>query len=394
MLVLARFIRNSPGSGLRDYFAARSIPFPEPVNWDGDNGRILPPVLKAVDALSAVEREAIRLDAERIDAMTNEVGQAALMAVATPEQREILRNADSRYGRALWMFIRDQGRFRRAEDVSFFDNARRGRTWDGFEAPAGLQVARDEEHLRAMADEVRGFFREGEKVKVEVFERTRADLEGDLHRLIQVSVFREGLADSILIFGQEDLERFVHRPAYELAFTYEPASGIIEVVAQRKTKREDLVRLFAKALLGREIEAQRIPLRRYNLAVFMSEREFPTDPQDGIIDVQVPWVQFESLDGKGYTTVEARTEDENVYAFAQRKFAERNPFIVGGYRIREAMVAVRFRPDAVNPHGRTVSIKLRHPNGSNLKDKSEKERLIGEKYLRRWGILDEMILEG
>jgi hypothetical protein len=392
MPVLARFIRNTPGPSLRDYFSARSVSFPDPVNWDGGNGEILPVVLRVVDAMSDVEREAIRLDAERVDRMTSEVGQTAIMAVATPEQHEALRQADSRYSRALWMFVRDPERFRRAEDVSFFDNARRGRMWDGFEAPAGLHVARDPAHLQALAQEVRGFFKEGEKVKVEIFDRTRPDLDGHLRDLIQVAVYREGLADSVLIFEGEELERFIHRPVSELAFTYEPATGTIEVVAQRKAKREDLARLFAKALLGQAIKGERIPLRYYNLAVFMTEGDFPTDPEDGVELVRPRYVLFESLDGRALVSVEARTEEETVHDVARRLFVEHNPFTSGGYRIREVLLGVRFRPDLMNPRGRTISFRLRHPNGCDLKDKTGKERLLGEKYLRRWGVLEVLSL--
>jgi len=30
------------------------------------------------------------------------------------------------------------------------------------------------------------------------------------------------------------------------------------------------------------------------------------------------------------------------------------------------------------------------PHGCNLKDQTEEEQLIGEKYLRRWGILNDV----
>lgn len=73
-------------------------------------------------------------------------------------------------------------------------------------------------------------------------------------------------------------------------------------------------------------------------------------------------------------------------------FGERDPFVAGGVRIREVVLAVTFRPDATNPRGKTISIKLRHPNGCDLKDKTEKERIIGEKYLSRWNILPEQTL--
>ncbi|HEX4614287.1 MAG TPA: hypothetical protein VH230_00075, partial [Stellaceae bacterium] len=55
------------------------------------------------------------------------------------------------------------------------------------------------------------------------------------------------------------------RPVYEAAVTYEPGTGVIEVVAGDRDSREDLVRLFAEHLLGVCAEAQKLPLRQFDL---------------------------------------------------------------------------------------------------------------------------------
>jgi hypothetical protein len=205
-------------------------------------------------------------------------------------------------------------------------------------------------------------------------------------------MFREGLPDSSLVFEGDELERLVYRPVHEVAFTYEPVSGVIEVVARQKMQRGDLAKLFARALLGQNIGGERIPLRHYDLSVFMAERDFPTDPEDGIQGVRLRLVKFETFDGRAFVTIEARHEEETVHGAARRMFGERDPFIAGGVRIREAVLAVTFRPDATARRGKTVAIKLRHPNGCDLKDKTERERKLGEKYLPRWGILSEQTL--
>lgn len=389
MPILARLFRYTPGPSLEAYFNAKAIVLNEPVNWNASNAMLLPPLLRAVDSLSDRQKAVLRADAERVDRMTSEVGQAAIMAVASAVQQETLRTTETRHARALWLFLNDAHRFKRAEDMAFFDNARLSRTWDGFKAPTGLGVDRDQAHLAAMAAEVQTLFGEGQRVKAEVFDRTRPGADDHFHQLIQVTVFREGLPDSPLVFEGDDLERMFYRPVHELAFTYEPDTGFIEVVAKRKIKRGDLAKLFARALLGHNIEGERLPLRHYDLSVFRTERDFATDPQDGIVDVRPRMVKFEPFDGSTFITIEARTDDETVQVAARRMFGERDPFIAGGIRIREVMLAVTFRPDAENPRGKAVLIKLRHPNGCDLKDKTEKERKIGEKYLRIWNVLTE-----
>ncbi len=356
--------------------AQRPVEFTEPINWAGSNSGLVKPVLKAIDALSEVERERIRLDFERADRMTSDVGQTALMDIASPEQRDILREIATRHARALWLLRNDEQRFRRAEEASFFENSRHGRLWDGFVAPAGLKVGREVVHLQAFAAEVQQFFHEDQKIKIEVFDRSRTDLDGEVKELVQVTIYREGLPDSVSVFKGDDLEPLIYRPVYELAFTYEPASGVIEVVAQKKARRTELARIFAKTLLAHAIEGQRIPLRRYDLSVFMAEREFERDPEDGIDDVRLRLVKFEPFDERAFVTIEARTDEATVHGEARRLFGERDPFL-GGHRIVEAVLSIRFKPDRVNPRGRTITIKLRHPNGCDLKDSRTRQRRSG-----------------
>jgi hypothetical protein len=40
--------------------------------------------------------------------------------------------------------------------------------------------------------------------------------------------------------------------------------------------------------------------------------------------------------------------------------------------------------------GRTLPLTISMPNGCDLKDRTEVERLVGDKYLRRWGILENV----
>jgi hypothetical protein len=191
--IVTRLLRNTPGPELQAYFAQRSVEFPEPVDWNNGAGALLVPVRNAINALNEIDGARIRLDAEQVDRMTSEVGQTALMDVVTAEQRRLLCGKATRHGRALWLFLNDPQRFKRAEEASFFENARRGRTWDGFVARAGLEVSRETGHLQALASEIQRFFREGEKVNIEVFDRVRAQ-DGEVEGLVQVTVLREGFS--------------------------------------------------------------------------------------------------------------------------------------------------------------------------------------------------------
>ncbi|PKP79180.1 MAG: hypothetical protein CVT81_00400 [Alphaproteobacteria bacterium HGW-Alphaproteobacteria-3] len=390
MPVIMRVLRNAPGSELRSWLERYPLEFSDPPDWGGVNGALVKPLNQAISALNDATHESIRLEAERTDRMASDAGQTALLAVASEAQKAELHEIGTRHGRSLRMLCCDLQRFQHAEEIAFFENSRRGRTWDGFRAPANLKIGRDPASLTALEKEIRKFFREGPKIKVEVFDRSRVGLDGNMQALIQVAVHREGLPDSVSVFQGDELGPLIYKPVLELGFTYEPAKGVIEVVAQKKARREELVKIFARTLLGHVIEAERIPPRRYDLSIFMADREFDFDPEDGIVDVRLRLVRFATHDDRAFVTIEARSDFETVHEAARREFGERSPFREGN-RIVEAVLSVRFRPDRVNPRGRTIAIKLRDPNGCDLKDKTDKERLLGEKYLRRWSIAEDLL---
>jgi hypothetical protein len=80
---IAHFIRNTPADALRSYFEAVGLPLPEPVNWNGAEAEVVKPLLRAVDAMSEVDRARVLLDADRISTMADEVGHTAILGVVS-----------------------------------------------------------------------------------------------------------------------------------------------------------------------------------------------------------------------------------------------------------------------------------------------------------------------
>ena len=57
--------------------------------------------------------------------------------------------------------------------------------------------------------------------------------------------------------------------------------------------------------------------------------------------------------------------------------------------ITRARFTIRFHPGPIGGRGRSLTLTVTMPHGCSLKDMTPHERLIGEKYLRRWGILND-----
>ena len=173
--------------------------------------------------------------------------------------------------------------------------------------------------------------------------------------------------------------------------TYEPATGVIEVVAHDRDSRLDLVRLFARNLLASEFNDERVPVRRFDLAVLAQPFSFPNDLVDGIESVRVNMLRLMPIDGMGErVTLEVmRQSTQTIWDSAAQRFAENNP-LLDGWRITQARLTIRFKPEAGASRGKTLPLTITKPHGCDLKDRTERERLIGEKYLRRWGILQDI----
>lgn len=387
MSSIAKFIRNTPVNDLRTYFDRQGFDLQEPVNWEAPEREIVKPLLKLVDDLSESERAALTTDSERIAVMTDELSQMALLSVVQDRDRiEAMENA---FARALWVFLNHPLAFRRAEEVRYTDNYRQGRMWDGFLGPVGIAIEPKTERVDDLKRQVMAYFRTKRAV-VEIYRRTRPSFEEPDSHLVQVTVYREGLPDTYLEFDGDELARRQRRPVYEAATTYESATGVIEVVAQGRECREDLARMFAETLLRREIDTERVPLRRFDLSVLLHPFDFPTDPEDGIESVMVTLLRVKPYDGEGerFTIEVNRKADATIHEVAGRRFGDKNP-LEAGYLATKTKLSIRFFPDAESRRGKVLPVNITMPNGCDLKSKTEKERLIGEKYLPRWGLVEE-----
>jgi hypothetical protein len=326
-------------------------------------------------------------DIDRVIAMADEAGQTSLLGVV--EDRACLEQLANANDRALWLFVHEPVLFRRAEEVRFTDEKRRGRSWDGFIGEPGLALRRDDRSLGAFKAALRTRFVSG-NVHVDVFDRLRPMFDGNDCALVQIGIYHEGLPEDQLAFDQGDLVLRAHRPIIDAALTYEPATGVIEAVANDRESREDMVRFLARDLLGMEFENEKLPLRRYDLSVLVRPFDFPTDPEDGVASVEVKLLRLMPIDSVSErVTVEClRKAERTIWEMAKERFGKADP-LAGGWVITQAKLVIRFHPKRDARLGCTLPLTISMPHGCNLRERTEEEQLIGEKYFRRWGILSD-----
>lgn len=389
MNAIANFIRHTPRAAMASYINNNAPILAGKFAWPQEKDDHVKPLLKAVDEMDRDEREILHHNAERINEMTDEEGQTALLSVLSDASTfGMLANA---HDRALWVFLNDQESFRRAEETRYANHNRLGRMWDGFIGPEGKTISvtdLDLESFRSrLAAEV---FGKDSKMKIEAYSRESVDEDGEVVAVDQVVVYKEGLPDSYKALEKDEIIVKIRRPVYEIVVCYESGSGEIEVIAQGKEQREIIAKLFSETLLGTEIDAVRLPLKQYDIKSLAAPRLFPTDPEDGIESVKVVSLSLKPMNGEGRVTLDYLSKySTSIYERAKEWFQQNDP-LQSGFYLTQAKIVVKFYPAKDEKRGKSLPIKITMPNRCDLKSRTEKERLIGEKYLSRWGLLKEV----
>lgn len=386
MTALSAFLRKTPGEALREYFDRPEIGLPTEFDWSVPEAELSRPLLGAIEKMSRVQRDRISNDAERVHALSDEPGQGAIYSVA--DDPAFLDGLANPHARSLWMFLNAQDRFRHAEEVRFTEDRRRGRMWAGYMTDAGCVVQRDASARHAFISAIKEFSGAAH-AHVDIFDRVRTTHEGDECDLVQVTIYREGRPDDLLRFDDKgSLVRQAYRPVFEAAVTYEPATGGIEVIANDKATRGEIVKATVTHLLGIAFKENRLPLRCYDLSVLLPPYDFPVDPEDGIEGVEVRELRLMPIDdsSRRVTLENMARADGTIWSMADEMFQERTP-LRDGFVITRAKLAVKLAKRPGGDRRRTLTLSITWPHGCDLKDRTATEHMIGEKYLRRWGIL-------
>ena len=132
-----------------------------------------------------------------------------------------------------------------------------------------------------------------------------------------------------------------------------------------------------------------LPLKRYDLERLIRPYHFPTDTEDDIESVTVMMVEMTALNGRYKLTFQALSHsDQTLYEDMETQFGIHSP-LECGYYPSKATLCICFKPESMGQEGKTLPITITGPYRCDLENKTEKERLMGEKYLKRWQLIQE-----
>jgi hypothetical protein len=388
MAAVAKLIRNAPRDSLQAFFDAQKSPLGDRLRDLGPHDDYAGPLLKSVDQLSDEEHARLTINAERVDQLATEAGRTALLSVV--DDQMLAMELENDYDRSLWVFLNEPHSFRRAEEARYTDERRHGRMWSGYAGPK--KVVPDSspgglEAFRSKALELVGSL----GAYCEIYRRTRPNFGKPDSELHQLTLYYDDLPDTYLEFEEQRLVRRHRRPVVEASVTYEPATGVIEVVSSGGKFRDELARTFADTILAQATGTERIALRRFDLARVLRPFDFPFDTADGIESVKVVLLRLQRVGAEARRMILEcpRRAPGSIWDQAREELRQ-GDLKAAGYVVTQARLSIRFLPGPDSPRGKTLPVTITVPNGCDLKGRTERERLVGGKYLKHWGLMEEI----
>jgi hypothetical protein len=389
---MPRFLRHIRPSDLGDYFEQRDIRFPERVDWNAVPAKLLACLKAAIEALPDVQRERVLDDFERVDQLTDDIGQCSLLALAEPDGALLRRfqNCQGHQARGLLVLLANEEAFDHALATAYAERMRSGRSWSGYQVSESATPSSNSADIELLKTDLRALFRDldgsGRKLKIDVFERRTCSIRGGpTARVIHYTVYVEGLPESSVEFERDEPKRRTRRPVIEAAICFEPETGILDIMSKGgKDTREGIARSFAIRLMGSDEELQPVRRRDFELDRLKKAMPFPTDPADGIKSVTVTLLRLSSIGGRFARVIIETDEGTDIHAASARWFGDGDPLQRSEWRVTQAKLRIAFRPEAngkrekaINDHLMTLCLIFQV--GAIWR--------LSEKYLLLWGLV-------
>ena len=391
---IKKLIRSTPEEDLKSLLDQYELNLPEDFKWQNNGKKYHTQLFNSIWNISDEEIKTHLFEIiERIHEMIDELGQAAIQSQPLIVSNDNFHNLKSDHARCLWAIQNHPLEFQKAEFCASSDYKRKSREWSSFVAPQGREVHASKENIEEFKQLALEQFNISKKIKVDLFDRIKIDYNNKEIVVFQLVAYHDGLHKSIQTFEQEEVVTKFISSVNEFSISYEPHSGIIEVISDSKENRGKLAKAFANAFLKSKDDIGEIMIKKYDLSKLRSAYDFmkDVDGTDLIDEVKVTMLKLGTASGKSSTTLEAPfTSQSTIYEFAAKSFASNNPLQNPAFEIRRAKLSIRFKSTDKKPRGELLHVAITNPNGCDLKDRSEKQKMIGNKYLERWGLMERI----
>lgn len=383
-----RILKQIANALLREFFTRRGELTDVP--WDTLTEHKVEPVFQGWQALEDEKQREVQMILRDVSELADHRGVAVLAEGVLQRCRE---RADefqaqvSKADKAMWVHLHAPEVFEGAAMFARADALASGRSWRRRNALPKRALDDPTAVCAPLASGLSGFYGpvqlRGKHCTVEHYRRAdSADY---------FFAYLDDYPDKHLVFdgaGNQPVVRW-DRYAFENVFVYNGDEGSLEIYAPGKVW-EPLQVAFCKAVLGVDVPPVD-PLRpSYRLDHLLQHNfSLATDPADRIEDARVTRLRILPLGSGGYVEIKAdpRSDRNDIYRKIDR-WLRRENLPVESLRVGQATFSLRF---IHNGTGRqpTLTFDVSVPHSSNLKSKPDEMRIIGERCLRLWEVIDD-----
>jgi hypothetical protein len=378
-----RVLRQLSPPLLKEFFDQMGSPLA--VDWSAATAHTIDDAFVAWQNLPDQQRKAIEVVFHDVHDMVTEDGLRVIIEEAVRCGEDLtpsLALMASRHDQALWTFMHHPTVWNAAVHFAKADTLSSGRSWTIRNEMPDAEPLTDAGTLEILQDTLSAFYRNhqgrGHHCKVDVFPRGT-----DQHYYF---VYLSDYADTYINFDDAGhFQRTPERRAFEIVFAYDRSVCTLSMYAKGGKKILDpLQNMFSRIILGEALGPENPGSQPYQLDGLMDRTfGFPTDPADGIEEVQVRALRLSILGNhRGRITLEPDPQSgrERIYDMLDEDLNSRRlPRSV--LQVKKATIHVRFTGVR-----RSFTFNITNPNGCDLKSKREEYRQLGEKYLRQWRI--------
>lgn len=374
----------------------------------------------AVAGLSGSTRQHLEQAAERILLLSDDYGCTAVKSLLREDdaaESAAIAAVGDKYGRALYLYLRrlsssHDTRFEQAETTRQQNKQWKSEAYAShFRGPKEVDIALNETLKTQLKKAVGQIYPKAplQDMVIEHFQRrdlahadraTGKDVDEAapvwLHTISVGFNGKETHWDKIVdgvVAPQHD------QAVLRIIFSYEPSTGALSVFTEDKASRRDLARALRDVVLASDAEIADMPIREFDITQFGTAKVFDTlttEPGDGVEGVNINLIKvtkpFEQQDDNGAhhlssdLTVRRDSRDRrNVYTVAYDDYGLDD---LTQWTLCQVKLVLRIARQK-DRRAHSVVVQITAPNGLNDNSKTEEERQLVMRLLKRWSIVTE-----
>lgn len=364
----------------------------EGVDWDALKKYDVEPIAAAWEAMLEASRRHFQVILLDVNELSDPRGQKVLIEELewmSPEKLPAFQACASPADKALWAYLEARHAFDAAAIFARAEAMRGGtysNRWIGLPKDA---ITVNETMITALQDAVHEYY-------------WKKELRGQVCRVHHYTraggaefffAYLPDWPDKLLVFDEDgNLTPREESYTFNNVFVYVPSQGAIELIAKGgKPVQKELRKAFCRTVLGIEVDDAEPVKPSYQLDHLLApEFAFTTEAPDRIADVRlrrirlVPKIKVKAIEHLEPKFTELATRSEVMDAI-QRELTAHG---LNRSQVRVSQVGIQlvFHGEG-EKKPKTMTFNVSTPNTSDLRTRPDDVRVIGERCIKRWGIL-------